>query len=216
MSSRLIFLSVLLPALLLAACGGGDSDVAPTATAETTLNETLANSPGSIRISSIEVDAPLTLKHLVVGEPLPSPDGTTDVAIYDFGTEASTLGGFPGEGGNVVLTGRNLAIVGCAPAEPPCNAVFRRLNRIDPGSPIEVEWQGELLEYQVVAKCSVPTLEFNDSLYRRTAEEQLTLMTGVGNWNNEVGWSHVLVVIAKPSPRTAIEACPQGTTQVRT
>lgn len=67
-----------------------------------------------------------------------------------------------------------------------------------------------------MAKCSVPTLQFSDDLYQRTVEEQLTLMTGVGSWNNEVGWSHVLVIIAKPAPRTAVEACPQGTSSVRT
>ena len=216
MRLRLSSLALLSVAALAIACGGSGEEPVPTATAETTTADSLANSPGSIRIPSIGVDAPLSLKHFVVGEPLPSPDGTSDVATYDFGTEADALGGFPGEGGNVVLTGRNLAIVGCAPAEPPCNAVFRGLNRIAPGSPIEVEWQGGLLEYQVVAKCSVPTLQFSDDLYQRTVEEQLTLMTGVGSWNNEVGWSHVLVIIAKPAPRTAVEACPQGTPSVRT
>ncbi len=211
MSLRLAILPLLLAVSLVAACGSdGDDDGVEPAAEDATANPP-AISSGSIRIPSIDVDAPLTLKQLVVGEPLPSPDGIHDVAIYDFGSMEDALGGVPGEGGNVALSGRNLGIVGCAPAEPPCNAVFRRLTSVDPGAAIDLTWRGELLRYQVVAMCNLPTLQFDDRLYQRTAEEQLSLFTGVGRWNSEVGWSHVLIVIAKPAPRTAFEACPLGT-----
>jgi hypothetical protein len=210
---RLIAL-LLAGALLLAACGG-DNDAVPTVTPDAGAAQPQATgSDGAIFIPSIGVGAPLTLKRLVPGEALPSPDGADDVAIYDFGSELVGLGGAPGQGGNVVLSGLNLAVEGCIGGEPPCNAVFRDLRRVAPGSAVELLWQGETYRYQVVAMCSVLAVAFGDGLYRRTAEEQLTLLTGAGNWSSESGWSHVLIVIAKPAPRTALEPCPAGTQSV--
>ncbi len=211
MRLRLALLPILLTVILIVACGGDDDGVERTATADDGTAGAQAISPGRIYIPSIDVEARLTSRQLVVWEPLPSPEGTRDVAIYDFGSERSDLGGTPGEGGNVVLSGHSLGIVGCEPAEPPCNAVFSGLRRVAAGSAVDLNLQGRLLQYQVVAMCNLPTLQFNDELYRRTTEEQSTLLTGAGNWNSEVGWSHVLIVIAKPAPRTAFEACPQGT-----
>jgi hypothetical protein len=201
--------------LLLVACGGDDATPAPTATSDAGAAQPQATgSDGAIFIPSIGVGAPLTLKRLVPGEALPSPDGADDVAIYDFGADLPGLGGTPGEGGNVVLSGLNLAVEGCIGGEPPCNAIFRDLRRVAPGSDVELQWQGETYRYQVVSLCSVPAVAFGDGLYRRTAEEQLTLLTGAGNWSSESGWSHVLIVIAKPAPRTALEPCPAGTQSV--
>ena len=211
----------LLKTLLLAAglalhvaCGGDDKAPAPTPIATTAAGGAqpqASSSDGAIFIPSIEVGAPLTVKVLVAGQPLPSPDGPNDVAIYDFGSDAPGLGGVPGEGGNVVLSGLNLAVEGCIRGEPPCDAVFRRLRTVDAGSNIDLLWQAETYRYQVVAMCSVPTANFGDGIYRRTTEEQLTLLTGAGNWRSDSGWSHVLIVIAKPAPRTALEPCPEGT-----
>jgi len=206
---RLRRLLVLLPlAVLLVACGGDDG-VEPSATRDgAAAGSALTSAPDSISIPSIDIDATLTRKQLVPGEPPPSPDGPYDVAIYEAGPELADLGGSPGEGGNVVLAGESVALQGCVGAEPPCNAVFVSLRRIEPGAAVDLFWQGETFNYQVVARCFVATADFDEALYRRTAEEQLTLITGTGSWDNVRGWSHVLIIIAKPAPRTALESCP--------
>ncbi len=105
MRLRLALLPILLTVILIVACGGDDDGVERTATADDGTAGAQAISPGRIYIPSIDVEARLTSRQLVVGEPLPSPEGTRDVAIYDFGSERSDLGGTPGEGGNVVLSG---------------------------------------------------------------------------------------------------------------
>jgi hypothetical protein len=201
---------------LIFGCGGGDKDVAPTITpssGSSASQPSTGNADGSLSIPSLEIDAPVVLKRLHRGEALPSPDGPDDVALYDFGSELAGLGGAPGQGGNVVLSGRNLAVDNCEPAQPPCNAVFRTLRNIQPGALIELKWMNDSYSYQAVASCLVSTVTFGDGIYRRTNEEQLTLLTGAGNWG-ENGFSHVLIVIAKPAPRTAKEPCPEGTTPV--
>jgi hypothetical protein len=198
--------------VLVVACGGSKTDATPTATPDTgAALPSTSGIDGSLFIPSLEIGAPITLTKLVVGEPLPSPDGPRDVAMYDFGPDLPELGGAPGHGGNVVMSGLSLALEGCIGAEPPCNAVFAPLFRVAPGANVNLFWEGETYEYQIVSLCYVPTESFSDDLYLRTAEEQLTMLTGAGSWSSESGWSHVLIAIAKPAPRTAVEPCPEGT-----
>jgi hypothetical protein len=194
------------------ACGlGGDPEPTPTpAPPPGAAQPELDGFEGALFIPSIEVGAPVGLKPWVVGEALPSPDGANDVAMYDFGDE-SRLGGLPGQGGNIVLSGRSLALAGCEPAEPPCNGVFTALFRIEAGAEIELLWRGETYKHQVVAMCNVLASAFVDNVYANTGEEQLTLLTGTGNLDLNRGWTHVLIVIAKPAPRTSVEPCPLGT-----
>jgi hypothetical protein len=189
-------------ALLLAACGAdappaADVPVSPAAARD------------AVVIRSLDIEAPLTLKQFQSGAPLPSPDGPHDVVLYDFGG-LRDLGGAPGEGGNVVLSGRSISDVGCVRAEPPCNGVFLRLRFIAPGERVDVSWRGSSYRYQVVSVCGVVAAQFSDRLYMRSAEEQLTLITGVGTLGPS-GFPIVLVVTAKPAPVTAGEACPAGT-----
>jgi hypothetical protein len=185
--------------------------VAPTATPDEGAAQPVESGmDGSLFIPALNVGAPVSLKQLVVGEALPSPDGPMDVAMYDFGAGLPDLGGSPGQGGNVVLSGEALALTGCI-AQPPCNGVFAGLHRVPPGSDVNLFWQGETYHYQIVALCYVATNQFSDDLYLRTPEEQLTILTGAGQWSSETGWSHVLIAIAKPAPRTATEPCPEGT-----
>jgi hypothetical protein len=110
------------------------------------------------------------------------------------------------------MSGRSVSDVGCTSAEPPCNGVFIRLRFIASGERIDVNWRGSTHRYQVVSVCGVPAAQFSDNVYRRTAEEQLTLLTGLGY--PETGFSIVLVIIAKPTPVTASEPCPAGTLPV--
>lgn len=198
--------------VMLTACSGGGDDEGPTPTA-TPEAGARSNAPDSIRIPSIEVDAPVTLKQLVPNQPLPSPDSPDEVVLYDFGAALPGLGGSPGQGGNVVLAGENVNLRSCPDGPPPCLAVLGMLQVLEPGSAIELTWQGRVYKYQLVALCSVLTPDFEDGLYKRTAEEQLTLITSAGAWTPQTGWSHVLIGIAKPAPRTAIEACPEGTSE---
>ena len=198
-------------AVLTEACGGGDK--APVTASST--SEPLAASAGdSLLIPSLEIDAKLTLTQVPQGV-LPAPDSPYDVALYDFGADSQAIGGIPGDGGNVVIGGRNLATAGCIGAEPPCGGVFRLLRTIDAGAPIDVIWQGKTYHYQAVALCSLPAAAFGNGLFRRGDEEQLTLLTGAGFWDERTGFSHVLIVVARPAPRTATESCPPGTTDGR-
>jgi sortase (surface protein transpeptidase) len=200
---------LLVLAVWLAACSGGDD--APTAAP--TPRPTTAAVGGTISIPSLEINAPLTPKALVEGVALPSPDGAKDVALYDFGRArgvSGPLGGAPGEGGNVVMSGRSISDVGCAPAEPPCSGVFGALSAIALGDRIDVNWRGGDYRYQVVSVCNVASARFGEGLYSRTAQEQLTLLTGAGALGPG-GFTHVLVVIARRAPVTAAEPCPAGT-----
>jgi hypothetical protein len=201
---------LLLAALFIACSGGDDDEPTPTAPPQAAVR---SSAPDSIRIPEIAVNARVTLKRLVAGEPLPSPDSPRDVALYEFGADLPNLGGAPGQGGNVVVAGENAAFSGCPGGPPPCLAVFGQLDNLRLGAAIDLTWQGEVYHYQLVALCNVRTREFSDGLYGRTAEEQMTLLTGAGAWTSETGWSHVLIGIAKPAPRTAIEPCPEGTSE---
>lgn len=203
-------ISALAAAALLAAliigCSGDDAG----AEAKRTSAPTAAPRDGIV-IPSLGIDAPLTLKKFQPGAALPSPDGPYDVVLYDFGSLAA-LGGSPGHGGNAIMSGRSVSDVGCKSAQPPCNGVFVRLRFVAPGERIDVTWRGSAHRYQVVSICGVPVAQFSDNVYRRTAEEQLTLLTGVGDL--ETGFSIVLVITAKPAPVTASEPCPAGTLPV--
>jgi hypothetical protein len=198
-------LAAILPlvAFLLVACG----DEAPAA-------DSLARpetSRDAIVISSLDIDAPLASKRFQVGAALPSPDGSHDVVLYDFASVPG-LGGLPGEGGNVVMSGRSVSNV-CTQGEPPCNGVFVRLRFIAPGDRIDVSWRGRGHRYQVVAVCGVPVARFSDSVYRRTAGEQLTLISDIAGGGG-AGSVIVIVIVARPAPVTAGESCPAGTLPV--
>ena len=156
MIPRLLVLVTAAPLLLVACIGGGDPEPTPTPTPPPgAAQPELDGFEGALFIPSLEVGAPVALKPWVRGEALPSPDGANDVAMYDFGDEAR-LGGLPGQGGNIVLSGRSLALAGCGPAEPPCNGVFTALFRVAPGAEIDLLWRGETFRHQVVALCNVP------------------------------------------------------------
>jgi sortase (surface protein transpeptidase) len=198
-------------AMVVLACSGGNEDPTDVAPAEVSASATAG---GRLTIPSLDIDAPVSLKPLQAGVALPSPDGAHDVALYDFGRArglGGPLGGAPGEGGNAVMAGRSISDVGCGGAEPPCNGVFIGLPRIALGARVDVTWRGNDYQYQVVAVCYVPAANFNDGLYLRTAQEQLTLLTGSGTLAPG-GFSAVLVVMARRAPVTAAEPCPEGAT----
>jgi len=188
--------------LLVVACGGDNAKPADDVAAATAVPR------DAIVIRALGIDAPLTLKKLGAGA-LPSPDGAEDVALYDFGVAG--LGGAPG-GGNVVMAARSLSEVACkGGAEPaPCKGAFFPLASVPPGERIDVTWKGASYLYQVVSICNLATRDFGDGLYRRTTNEQLTLLTGIGELG-PAGFSHTLVVIAKRAPVTQSEPCPAGT-----
>jgi hypothetical protein len=197
---RLPALALVVLAALLSACSGDTPDErlpAPTVVRR-----------DALIIRSLDIDAQLAAKTYQVGAALPSPDGPYDIALYDFGGVPG-LGGAPGQGGNVVMSGRSVAHEGCVGAEAPCNGVFVRLRFIKPGDGIELLWRGEAYRYQAVAVCGVPVAQFVDSVYRRTAGEQLTLLSDVRD--SQSGSSIVIVIVARPAPVTAAEDCPVGT-----
>jgi sortase (surface protein transpeptidase) len=208
---RQVLLTVFLSLLaLVAACGGGGKNAAPAATP----NDAGAGPQGTSAVDSIVipnagVDAPLTLETLTVGQALPSPNGNNDVALYDF-SAIPGLGGLPGRGGNIVLSGRSISDIDCGSQVAPCPAVFALLLKVAAGDSVTINWQGHEYNYQVVSVCNVAVADFGDTLYHTTTEEQLTILTGAGSLS-ETGFSSVLIVIAKLSLRTAMEPCPAGT-----
>lgn len=192
--------------LLLVACSGGDK----TSSSSAGKAAATAVPRDSIVIPSVGIDAPVSLKRYQLNAALPSPDKAEDVALYDFPV-ATKLGGSPGAGGNVILAARSLSEIPCGAKPAPCEGAFFQLPRAKPGDRIDLNWQGKAYHYQVVSVCNVAAARFGDTLYLRTATEQLTLLTGIGTVGEQVGFSNVLIVIARPAPVTTAEPCPDGT-----
>jgi len=167
-----------------------------------------------IRIPKIGVDAPLSLKVVDAGGRLPEPDGTDDIAIYDFsGFSMPGFGGLPGSG-NAVLSGRPDS--GTLPCQngtvpPPCKAVLFDLVKLVPGDEIFVFWEKRQFEYRVASACWLERILSLDDPYRTTDEQALTILTAGGTFANG-GYSHNLFVRAESTAGSFPPGCPYGST----
>ncbi len=216
---QLIFALTLVVSL--AACGGSKDQTEPTASlvpATSTPAATAtppAPSVDTVRIPSIGVDAPLTVRVVGPDGRQGDPDGTDDVAISDFNAWPK-YGGLPGAG-NTILFGR--VDSGSQPCKrgtvpPPCRAIFWDLRMLTKGADIQVYWQGQRYDYKVVSKCLfVLAAGKYDDVVAKTEAELLTLVTGGGTFVNGQYDSRV-IVRAERNPGTVAPECVGGSSSL--
>ena len=150
----------------------------------------LANvGPGDrLSIPRFGVDAPLSFR--VVGEDaqLPDPEGSDDVAYYNFSAWPG-YGGAPGVGGNAVFAGHvDSGFKPChnGTVQPPCEAVLWDLNKLANGDEIDVTISGVTYQYSVASNQPIAD-DGGDwaSILASTPQEQITIITCGGDFNPE-------------------------------
>jgi sortase (surface protein transpeptidase) len=144
--------------------------------------------PIRIRISAIDVDAPVGTVRLDAHGVLETPQDWQVAAWYADGTP-------PGEPGPAVIVGHVDASDGRGGAKA---AVFYRLRELRVGDVVEVQRGGRWVEFQVVAVREYPKNRFPTAdVYGPTPDPQLRLITCGGDFDDRTG-HHVdnLVVYA--------------------
>jgi LPXTG-site transpeptidase (sortase) family protein len=150
-------------------------------------------------IAKFGIDAPLSYKVVGPDGVMPNPNGPDDVAFYDFsGFEG--LGGFPGQGGNVVFSGHvDSGRVACrnGTVPPPCQAVFWDISNMRVGDEVEVIVSGVSHRYRVTSNQALHAVNTDWSkVVASTREESITLITCGGDFNRTTGeYSHRQVVV---------------------
>ena len=163
--------------------------LAPSPTVPPTIPGT--NAQDRIVIEKANVNAPITLKTVPpTGGELPSPLGPDDVVFYDFaGFEG--LGGYPGSGGTLVLSGHvdyggGYCDNGTEP--PPCTAVFWDLSQLDDGDVIELHVANSVHRYRVAGSDNIGATEQEkwDNVWKSSPDgERIALVTCGGDFNRE-------------------------------
>jgi hypothetical protein len=155
-----------------------------------------------IVIAKAGVNAPITLAVVPpTGGELASPRGADDVVFYDF-TNHAGLGGYPGGGGNIIMSGhvdygRGPCKNGTVP--PPCQAVFWDISLLSPGDMVEVRLRGVTHTYRVTGSSDIKADDYEkwDRIWTSTAQESMTLITCGGDFNRTTReYSHRHVVTA--------------------
>jgi len=140
---------------------------------------------GRVRIPSLAIDAPLTVRQVAADGTMPMPLGPVDVSWYDFGLHPG-MGGVPAASGNTILSGHvdyvaNVPYAGIRYSGP---AVFADLGRMRVGAAIEVVRGSATVAYRAVSVEVLPAEEA-DWLreFAATPVESLTLFTCTGEFN---------------------------------
>ncbi|HEU0073677.1 MAG TPA: class F sortase, partial [Dehalococcoidia bacterium] len=167
----------------------------PSATAEptATVPPTIPGMDADDRIviAKANVDAPITLKAVPpAGGELPSPIGPDDVVYYDF-AGFDGLGGYPGSGGTIVLSGHvdyggGYCDNGTEP--PPCTAVFWDLTKLDEGDVIEIHLPNGVHRYRVTGSDNLGATDQEkwDGVWTSSTDgERIALITCGGDFNRE-------------------------------
>jgi LPXTG-site transpeptidase (sortase) family protein len=147
--------------------GGGASDQGPA-----------AESGMRMKIPSIGVDAPVTVR--VVGEDgqMGVPNGRFDVVWYDFSIYGGGVGGYPGDGGNAVFAGH-------VDYHPNYEAVFWDLRYVGAGDIIEVDLpDGRAITYSVQWAQSIGGESDFGQYAVQTGQETITIITCQGTFNS--------------------------------
>lgn len=137
-------------------------------------------------IAKFGVNAPLSLKVVGGDGVMPNPNGPDDAAYYDFSAWPG-LGGTPGSGGNVVISGhvdsgRAACKNGTVP--PPCQAVFWDIGKLRTGDEIELLVAGQSHKYKVTGNQSLDAATTNwTQVVSSKSEESITLITCAGDFN---------------------------------
>jgi hypothetical protein len=149
------------------------------------------NPQDRIVIEKANVNAPITLKSVPpTGGELPSPLGPDVVVFYDF-AGFDGLGGYPGSGGTLVLSGHvdyggGYCDNGTEP--PPCTAVFWDLTQLDEGDFIELHVANGVHRYRVTGSDNIGATEQEkwDSVWTSSPDgERIALITCGGDFNRE-------------------------------
>jgi LPXTG-site transpeptidase (sortase) family protein len=149
-----------------------------------------ANAEDRIVIEKANVDAPISLKTVPAGGgELPSPLGPDDVVFYDFANFPG-LGGYPGSGGRLVLSGHvdyggGYCDNGTEP--PPCTAVFWDLTRLEDGDVVEIRVAGTVHRYRVTGSDNLGAADQEkwDDVWQASETESIALITCGGDFNRE-------------------------------
>jgi LPXTG-site transpeptidase (sortase) family protein len=98
----------------------------------------------------------------------------------------------PGEGGNCIIEGHNLAEFGWWKQQ----SFFSMLEILDKGTPVYIFYNGKRYVYQVTEKTYKSV---NDPrLYDITLGERLTLITCVSTWSPTIYTNRRTVIVAHP------------------
>jgi hypothetical protein len=169
----------------------------PTATAQ---NLTSIGAGDRLVISKFGVDAPLTYRSVGLDGVMPNPEGSDDIAYYDFSAWPGK-GGAPGVG-NAVLAGH--VDSGSKPCKngtvpPPCQAVLWDLNNLRVGDEIQLVVSGKTYTYAV--KSNQPVSAANgpwDQIVSSTQTPSITIITCGGDFNRETReYTNRQVVVAE-------------------
>ena len=138
-----------------------------------------------IVISKVGVDAPLTYRSVGLDGVMPNPEGSDDIAYYDFSAWPGK-GGAPGAGNAVfaghVDSGSKPCKNGTVP--PPCQAVLWDLHNLKVGDEIQIIVSGKTYTYAVKSNQPVSAANgpWND-IVSSTATPSLTIITCGGDFN---------------------------------
>ena len=151
-------------------------------------------------IPKFGVDAPLTYRSVGLDGVMPNPEGSDDIAYYDFSAWPGK-GGRPGAGNAVfaghVDSGSKPCKNGTVP--PPCQAVLWDLNNLRVGDEIQVVVGGQTLTYlvksnQPISASSGPW----DTIVSATQVPSITIITCGGDFNRETReYTNRQVVVAE-------------------
>ena len=159
----------------------------PTPVPEPTQVPQLTNLGSGDRLSipKFGINAPLTYKSVGPNGQMPDPDGSDDVAYYNF-SNFPGFGGAPGKGGNAVFaghvdSGHNRCDYGKTP--PPCAAVLWNLSKVSVGDEISVQISGTVYTYRVTSATSVSETADWQPIVSATSKESITIITCGGSFN---------------------------------
>jgi LPXTG-site transpeptidase (sortase) family protein len=153
-----------------------------------------------LKIAKFGVDAPLTYRSVGLDGVMPNPEGSDDIAYYDFSAWPGK-GGAPGIG-NAVLAGH--VDSGSKPCKngtvpPPCQAVLWDLNNLRVGDEIQVVVSGQTFTYVVTSNQPVnATTGPWDQIVTSTQKPTITIITCGGDFNRETReYTNRQVVVAE-------------------
>jgi LPXTG-site transpeptidase (sortase) family protein len=151
-------------------------------------------------VAKYGINAPLSFKTVGADGVMPNPNGSDDVAYYNFSGWPGK-GGAPGKGGNSVFAGHvDSGRVPCknGSVPPPCQAVFWDIGKVGIGDEIEVVIGPDTFKYRVTSNAPVHAENGDwDSIVSARAQETITLITCGGDFNPTTReYSHRQVVVA--------------------
>lgn len=156
---------------------------------------------GRMRIPSLKVDAPLSIRAVAPGGQMANPSGPDDVVYYDFSAWRG-YGGYPSAGGNAIFAGHvdeaaHLDYAGLDYLGP---GVFFRLQEIDKGDTIELDLGNGAVKYRVrwVREVAVEDGDWKSILGSNVSVDSITLITCGGNYSAQAhAYTHRTVVRAE-------------------